>query len=84
MERKLPLALQALLLRRNLVVSLDHDALCKQLLLTSTSANLLEGCLSLVDKASSESAEANLHKSSVEQNLAVDIECVDGLLQMRH
>ena len=83
-EWKLALSLKALLFWRDLVVSLNHNTLGKQLLLSSTSADFLEGCLCLVDKTSSESAETDLDESSVEQDLAVHVESVDCLLQMGH
>jgi hypothetical protein len=72
------------LLWGDLVVSLDHNTLSKKLLLTATSANLLKSSLCFVDQTSSESAETNLDESSVEENLAVNIESVDSLLQMGH
>jgi hypothetical protein len=83
-EGKLTLSLKTLLLRGNLVVSLDHDTLSKELLLATTTTDLLEGSLSFVDQAGSESAETNLDKGSVKENLAVDVEGIDGFLQMRH
>ena len=83
-EGKLTLSLKTLLLRGNLVVSLNHDTLSKKLLLAATAADLLESSLCFVDQAGSESAEANLDKSSVEENLAVDVEGINGFLQMRH
>jgi len=83
-ERKLTLSFKALLFWRNLVVSLNHNTLGKQLLLAPTSANLLKSSLSFIDKTGPESTKADLNKSSVEEDLAVNIECVDGLLQMRH
>lgn len=83
-KRKLSLALEAFLLWRDLVVSLDHDTLRKQLFLSSRTTNFLKGGLGLVHKTSSESAKSNLNQCSVEEDLAVDIESVDSFLQMRH
>lgn len=83
-EGELTLSLEALLLGGDLVVSLDHNTLSKKLLLTATSANLLESSLCFVDQPSSEGAETNLDKGSVEENLAMNIESVDCLLQMGH
>jgi len=40
----------------------------------------LEGCLGFVDKTGSEGAKAHLDKSSVEKNLAVNVERIDSLL----
>lgn len=83
-ERQLALLLEALLLWRNLVVTLNHDPLCQQLLLASRAADLLESVLCLVDKSGAESAETNLDKGSVEENLGVDVEVADAFLQVRH
>lgn len=79
-ERKLALPLETLLLWRDLVVSLDHDTLSKQLLLATTTADFLKSSLSFVDKSGAESTETDLNKSPVEENLAVDIKSADGLL----
>lgn len=81
-EGQLALLLQALLLGRDLVVSLHHDALSEQLLLAAAAANLLQGVLSIVDKALAEGAETDLDESSVVQDLALDVEASDGLLQV--
>jgi hypothetical protein len=83
-EWKLALSLKTLLLWGNLVVSLDHDTLSEELLLTTTAADLLESSLCFVNQTSSKGAETNLDKSSVEENLTVDVEGVDGFLQMGH
>jgi hypothetical protein len=83
-EGQLSLLLKALLLRRHLVVSLHHDTLSEQLLLTATAANLLESVLSLVDETLAECTEANLDQSSVEEDLAQNVEVGDVLLKMRH
>lgn len=83
-ERQLSLLLEALLLGRHLVISLHHDTLSKQLLLTAAAADLLQSVLSLVDKTLSEGTETNLDQSSVVEDLALDIEIGDVLLQMRH
>ena len=52
--------------------------------LWTTTTDLLKSGLGFVNKASSESAKTDLNKCPVEQDLAVNIECVDGLLQMGH
>jgi hypothetical protein len=83
-ERQLSLLLEALLLGRHLVVSLHHDTLGEQLLLTAATANLLEGVLGLVDKSLAEGTETNLDQSSVVEDLALDVEVGDVLLKMRH
>ena len=83
-EWKLTLLLEALLLWRDLVVALDHDTLCQQLLLASGAADLLESVLGLVDESGAESAKTDLNKGSVEENLGVDVEVADRLLQVRH
>lgn len=84
MEWELSLSLKALLFRRHLGVSLNHNALSEKLLLTSTATDLLKCVLGLVDKSRAESTETDLNKSPVEQNLAVDVEVADSFLQMRH
>lgn len=81
-EGQLALLLQALLLGRDLAVSLHHDALSEQLLLAAAAANLLQGVLSIVDEALAEGAETDLDESSVVEDLALDIEASDGLLQV--
>ena len=83
-ERKLTLSLETLLLWGNLVVSLDHNTLSEELLLTTASADFLESSLCFVDQTSSECAKTNLDEGSVEENLAVYIESVDSFLQMGH
>lgn len=81
-EGQLSLLLKALLLGRDLAVSLHHDTLGEQLLLAAASANLLQGVLSVVDEALAESAETDLNKSSVVQDLALDVEAGNSLLQV--
>lgn len=81
-EGQLALLLQALLLGRDLAVSLHHDALSEQLLLAAAAANLLQGVLSIVDEALAEGAETDLDESSVVEDLALDIKAGDGLLQV--
>ena len=83
-EWKLALPLETFLLWRNLIVALNHDTLGEKLLLTTASAYLLKSGLCFVDETSSEGAEPNLNKSSVEEDLAVNVEGVDGFLQMGH
>lgn len=83
-ERKLTLSFEALLFWGYLVVSLDHDTLSEQLLLTTASTNLLKSGLGFVDKASTECAKTHLNQSSIEEDLAVNIECGNPLLQMGH
>lgn len=83
-EGQLALLLQALLLGRDLAVSLHHDTLSEQLLLAAAAANLLQGVLSIVDEALAEGAETDLDESSVVQDLALDVEAGDSLLQVRH
>lgn len=76
-EWKLALLLEALLLWRHLVVALDHDTLCQQLLLASGAADLLESVLGLVDESRAESAKTDLNEGSVKENLSVDVEVAD-------
>lgn len=83
-EGQLSLLLKALLLGRHLVVSLHHDTLGEQLLLTAAAADLLQSVLGIIDKTLAESAETNLDQSSVVQDLALDVKVGDVLLQMRH
>lgn len=83
-EGQLALLLQALLLGRNLAVSLHHDTLSEQLLLAAAAADLLQGVLSIVDEALAEGAETDLDEGSVVQDLALDVEAGDSLLQVRH
>lgn len=83
-EGQLSLLLEALLLGRDLVVSLHHHTLGEQLLLSATAADLLKSVLSIIDQTLSESAKTDLNQSSVEQNLAENIEVGDRLLEMRH
>jgi hypothetical protein len=84
MERELSLTLKSLLFWRNLAVSLNHNTLSEKLLLASATTDLLKSGLGFVDKTGSKSAESDLDEGTVEEDLAVDIEGVDGFLQMRH
>lgn len=81
-EGKLALLLEALLLRGDLAVTLDHDTLSKKLLLTATAADLLEGVLRVVDETLAESAKADLNEGTVVENLGGDVEVGDSLLKM--
>ena len=83
-ERQLTLPLEAFLFGRDLGVALDHDALGEELLLSAAAADLLQRHLCVVHKTGTEGAEADLDQRSVEQDLRVDVEVVDGLLQVRH
>ena len=83
-EGQLALALQPLLLRRDLRVALHLEALGEEFLLSIAAADLLEGILRLVDEAGAEGAEADLHECAVEENLGVDVEVIDRVLEMRH
>ena len=81
-EGQLSLLLKALLLGRDLVVSLHHNTLGQQLFLTAAAADFLKSVLRIVNETLSEGAEANLDQGSVEQNLTQNIEVGDRLLKM--
>lgn len=82
MEGELALAFESFLFRCDLGVSLDHDALGEELLLSAGATNFLERGLGLVDKVCTEGAEAYLNERTVEENLRVDGKIGDGLLKM--
>ena len=83
-EWKLSLPLKFFLFRRDLRVSLDHNALSQELFLSAAATDILQCDLRLIDEVGSEGAETNLYKSTVEENLGVNVETGNGLLQMRH
>jgi hypothetical protein len=83
-EWKLSLTLKALLLRRDLIIALNHDTLSQQFLLAPATADLLEGVLCFVDESGTESAKADLNKSTIEEDLGVNVEVADCLLQVGH
>jgi hypothetical protein len=83
-EWQLSLSLQTLLFWSDLRVSLHHDTLGEKLLLSPTSADLLESVLRLVNETGTESAESDLDEGSVEEDLGANIEVGDCLLKMRH
>ena len=76
--------LQTFLLRRDLRVALDHNALSEEFFLSARAAYFLEGGLSLIDKVCAKGAEADLDKGAIEENLGADWEVGNCFLEMRH
>ena len=84
MEWQLPLSLQPLLFGCDLRVTLDHNTLGQKLFLSATAADLLQSILRFINQIGPKSAETNLDKRSVEQDLSIDREVPNSLLQVRH
>lgn len=83
-EGQLALLLQALLLGGYLAVSLHHNTLSQQFLLTARATDVLEGVLSIVNETLAERTQANLDKGSVVEDLRLHVEIGYGVLQVGH
>ncbi len=74
--------LESFLFRRDLGVSLDHDALSKKFFLSARAADFLKCGLSFIDKVCTEGTKADLDKGTVKENLSADWEIGNCLLKM--